>query len=348
MKIGSYISELLFTHNVVILPGFGTFSKKYIPARFIPEENIVQSPVKIASFSTEPKQGDTPLTAYVANKEGMSEDEVINYFGNLVKEIEHELEAGKKVEFDNIGVVYRKTDGLIEFEPNKEINYLADDTGISSIKTPPPIPGVASMDSAHDISKQEHSVHDKGKAATTNLSKSETKTHEAMSKPDKESNQLPPALKWIAIITLPLIIILIVLLIGYNYFFDGKRLFTRGEKPVTEEVEEVIEHVDEPAYDVVAAEVVTPVEDPDVGPAKPEPGKKVYFIVVGSFRNPANAGDLAQKLREEGAQNADVLGKTHAGFYRTYYGFYYDLAEAKAEKAGLDRNTRDIAWILHR
>lgn len=358
MKIGVYISELLFTHDTVILPGFGAFTKQYLPAKFIPEKKIVESPKAIAAFSPEPKHGDTPLTTYLAKKEGVSIEEATNYLDKLAKEMEHAMEAGNKVELKNIGSIYRKTDGLIEFEPNMGISYLAGDTGVAKVKTPPVAKkSEPTVEPKKDEPKKDHTVSSiisdqTGKPSASNNNKTKTKTPETMNEPYKnEGSQLHPALKWIAIIALPLIVILLVLILGFGVFSSGDGFFRKSEKVDIEkadEVDEISDFVDEAAYEEMIIEDAIPAFDPYAEPVKPEVGKPVYYIVVGSFRNYNLAQDLALKLRKEGAHEASVLGQTYAGFYRTYYGFYYDLNEAKAEKARLDSNLRDIAWILHR
>ncbi len=338
MKIGKYISELLHSYDSVLLPGVGTFTKKYEPARFIPEQKIVKSPAKVAHFSPEPKHGDTPLTDYIAEKEAIGIEDVNDHYEKLAREYDHALEAGSTVELELVGSFYKDTDGSLIFEPDRQINYLAGDTGVSQVKTPPPVTATKKTDYQH---------------------KTKTKKQEAMPEPAKKDKKekpvLSPALKWVAIILIPLLIILIILFLNYNFFFGEDGFFRKAEPIIMEEPVVIPEPqiIEEPVIEVPEEDITDVIEevpafDPYAEPPKPASDRPVYIVVVGSFRSEANARELALKLRKDGRQLASVLDKTHAGFHRTYSGFYYNLNEAKTHKAQLPDELREISWILHR
>lgn len=351
IKLGKYISELLYLHDSVIVPGFGTFSTKYVPARFIPEEKIVESPRKIVDFSPEPRQGDTPLIAYMAKKEGKSQEEVLQHISNTIKDAEHALEAGNKVEFEMIGVFYRETDGSLKFEASRQVNYLESDTGVDTVSTP-------IKKASEEVQKPESetkifgAVQKSTKPQTDKTMKEPVKKETKQGQQQNEKEGMDPALKWLAIIGIPLLVILIVLFWQFNYFFGDDGLFRKTEPVVVETpIEapvEVVEEVPEVPEVPTAIEPEEPPFDPYLEPAKPERNRPVYYVVVGSFRSERNATNLALKLRKEDARLASVLDKTPAEFYRVYYGWYYDLEEAKAAKQKLDDSLREIAWILHR
>ncbi len=353
IKLGKYISELLYSHDSVIVPGFGTFSTKYVPARFIPEEKIVESPRKIVDFRPEPKQGDTPIIAYIARQEGKSHEEVLQQITGTLRDTEHALEAGNKIEFELIGTFHRDTDGSLNFEASRQINYLENDTGVHTVETPPqkPLPGVKQSrpeSETETVDASEKKSKPKTEEIMKNPEKKETKP--VPKQPEKEG--MDPALKWIAIIGIPLLVILIVIFWQFNYFFGEEGLFSRSEPVVIETpvvppapITEVVEEAPEPT---AAIEPEEPPFDPYIEPVRPDPNRPVYYVVVGSFRNEHNATSMALKLRKEDHRLASVLAKTPADFYRVYSGWYYDLNEAKAKKQQLDEDLKQIAWILHR
>lgn len=351
MKVGQYISELLYQHESVLLPGFGTFTTKYEPARFIPEQKIVKAPALTVDFSPMPKDGDTVLADYISEKEGKPAEEVVRHLGELVQETTHALEAGNKVEFEHIGLFVMEADGSILFEPNRHTNYLTNNTGATHVKTPEPKPVKDAPVVATVAKTPPHQPKEK------TLSETPKKEDMAKIKPKKtrDKSTLSPALRWIAIILIPLLIILLILFFNYTFFF-GQEGFFRKAPPVYVE-----ETVVSPDTDLVAepdvveetpADTQVPVTeeafDPYLVPAAPDFSRPVYLIVVGSFRNELKANNLALDLRKGGAKLAHVLDRTHAGFYRTYYGYYYDLNEAKEQKALLPDEMKEIAWILHR
>jgi hypothetical protein len=136
MKIGKYISELLFENDFVILPQLGEFSTKYIPAKFIPELKKVESPSKIITFNDKNKSGGGLLTEYIARKEGISSQEAKEFVSNFVAEMQNSLKSGKKVELENIGFFSLDPSGQIIFDPDRSINYLNDAAGLTSVKEP--------------------------------------------------------------------------------------------------------------------------------------------------------------------------------------------------------------------
>ncbi len=367
MQLGKYISDLLYHHDQVILPGFGAFSTRYVPAKFIPEKKIVESPTKVAEFSPEPSTGSTPLIAYMAEKEGRSIDWINDFLKKLVKEIVTSIESGNKVEFEYLGVFQLDADGLLQFIPDPKVNYLKEDTGLSQVKAPEQKEMEADIKPPPVSPAKEKATIPEAEppaAAKKTIKKQKEKTeytHTNTPDPMKITMpKLPPALKWLAYVIIPLLVILIILFLNFNFFFGEGGLFRTGERPVVElppaepTPPAITETPVEPPAEVVETEPVEvanplPAEpEPVAAPAKPEPGRKTYYIVVGSFRNERNAIRLAENLRNQGAHQAQVFMRTPSDFHRVCYAFYYDLAEAEAAKARIPAEFREIAWILHR
>ncbi len=368
MTIGKYISKLLQKHDSVVFPGFGTFTTRYYPAKFIQEEKIVKAPAKLAHFDAEPKNGDTTLTLFIADAEGKRHEEVIEFCHNWVRETDQVLDAGGKIELDKIGLFFKDTTGSLMFEPDESINYLAIDSGLPEISTPEqkPVDTVSEDKTKHPPQvtpiKRPEAKSKESQPYSPDIPKQ--KTHEAMTDPKKEERNkaaaLPPALKWTAIIIIPLLVILIILFLNYNFFFGDDGLFVSRDPVVVEAPTDMlpVEPVEEPFEEIIEEEFLTPEPGPEPEPAltydpyaeppKADPYRPVYYVIVGSFENVNNASQLALKLRKEGHQLASVLDVIPRGFHRTYSGYYYDLNEAQASKQNLREGLREIAWILHR
>ena len=129
MKIGVFISELLYKHDEVILPGLGRFFTKYVPAKFIPEEGKVLAPSKTIAFDSMRKEGNTPLIGFLAGKHDMEVGQVSAYLEHFVGELAHLVESGKKVELERVGVFSKDASGSLVFEPDRSVNYLNIPTG---------------------------------------------------------------------------------------------------------------------------------------------------------------------------------------------------------------------------
>ncbi|MFP4467484.1 MAG: SPOR domain-containing protein [Bacteroidales bacterium] len=379
MKIGKYISELLYTHDRVILPGFGSFSTVYVPAKFVAEKNIVEAPARIADFSPAPREGHTPLTPVIAKREGMTEAAVNDFYRKLVREITQSLESGKKVELENIGLFQMNEEGEIQFSPDRSVNYLKEDTGVGHIKAPaftpsseeetpgdtdenPPADEEITTSPPQTAPGQEDEAAPEPETTTepeTSIdpdTNTEPETETAMKEKDETTNEnrrSSGGLKWLFYIGIPLLVILLILFLRFDYFFGGEGLFRR--QATVEQVDPAPTApvgTDEPTAVKEPEEETTEPEpvpsDPDIEPPPPETGRPVYYIVIGSFRNETEAQELARELRSDGAPLASVFMQTPAEYHRVCYGYYYDLEEAESMKASLDDELREKAWILHR
>ncbi|MGM0572514.1 MAG: SPOR domain-containing protein [Bacteroidota bacterium] len=368
MRIGKYISDLLYEHEVVILPGFGTFSTRYIPAKFIPEKQVVEAPVKVADFSNRPDQGDTPLTKYIAENEGMTEDEVLAMYENLTNDIKRSLNAGKKVAFEGVGTFHLDADNNLQFEPDRDINYLEEATGVDKVTTP----WLTYPMTPKDSNRPEETVGSSGEpdktppppqepeqtTATENrtpttATEDKTQTTEPMKEEDKKTATLPPALRWLAYVLIPLLVIIIIVLLNYSYFFDkDDGLFrSSGEShvemttddPTETEIRETPleeDRIDDPEEPVDV--------EPDIETTLTDPDATTYYLLVGSFRSETRAQELAEELRRQGADMAEVMTKTPSDYYRVSYGYYHDFSKAQSQMEELPEELKDVAWILHR
>jgi nucleoid DNA-binding protein/cell division protein FtsN len=362
MKIGIYISELLFDHEEVTLNGFGTFYTRYNPARFVPEIQKVESPSKTIAFNHDKREGDSLLVAHIARKEKMEPGQVEKYLGDYVAEVREVLDAGKKFEMEKAGIFSVTTDGNLLFEPDASVNYLTDAVGMSPVKEPEKPASASSGDG-------------KGVAPVTPTPLTEEKRPPAAAaaRPDaKESPELPSALKWLAYTVVPLLVIIIILALNFNFFFGEGGLFSSSKKSPasTEQTATPVATPDEAAGTEAGAEAepaavpgdesvapatesqvpaqATPATRPEAAPAQPEAGIPVYYIVVGSFPNREDAEDLAARLRGQGASQASAFMQTASGYHRVAYGFYYDLAEAERILPTVKENVNQEAYILHR
>ncbi|TVQ17882.1 MAG: SPOR domain-containing protein, partial [Bacteroidetes bacterium] len=166
----------------------------------------------------------------------------------------------------------------------------------------------------------------------------------------KQSSGLSPAIKWVALTVVPLLIIIIVLALNYDYLFGEKSVFRNREAaPEPARVETPAPApVEEPEDAPVVTEEVAQPAPRAATPTTPEPGRRVYHIIVGSFEEEHAAIILAEELRAKGATNATVFPINPLGFYRVSYGFYYNLNEAEQELKNVHEDVNANAWILHR
>lgn len=367
MKIGIYISELLFEHESVILPGFGEFFTRYNPARFVPEIQKVESPSKTIAFNPGRTEGETPLTSHIAGRENMDPAQVQKYLADYVAEVKQVLEGGKKFEMEKVGMFSTGPDGHPVLEPDTTVNYLADAMGMPPVKTPEK----AAQTKPKDADKS-------APAATPVPLREEAPPAGEEKPPAKSAAELPSSLRWLAYTVVPMLVIIIILALNFNFFFGEGGLFRSSKKeparieqevtpaaradqetadpdetrPVTGEAQPVTAEEAETATrpETTAPAAQTPVTGAQqaAAAAQPEPGRPVYYIVVGSFPDRQAADGLVSRLRDQGATQASVFMQTSTGYHRVAYGFYHDLAEAERQLPAVKENVNREAYILHR
>ncbi len=361
MKIGIYISELLYDHEAVVLNGFGEFYTRYNPARFVPEMQKVESPSKTIAFNPGKQEGDSPLLAYISKKEKMEVGQVEKYLADFVAEVKQVLDAGKKFEMEKVGVFSTTPDGDLVFEPDTSVNYLTDTAGMPPVSEPAKPAAQASGDGKQHVAP----------VTASPLTPEKPQQTEPQAGPGKQqSPELPSAMKWLAYTVVPLLVIIIILALNFNFFFGEGGLFSSSEKstarveltapPVaatdseaaTEvETETAADEAGATATERPAADQTTPAAQPtspQAAPARPEAGRPVYYIVVGSFPDRETAEGFAERLRGQGASQASVFMQTATGYHRVAYGFFYDLAEAERLLPTVKESVTQEAYILHR
>ena len=64
MQLSLYISNLLFDHDCVTVPGFGSFLGNYKSAEYDLKEQKFYPPTKQISFNSVTKTGDSPKDSF--------------------------------------------------------------------------------------------------------------------------------------------------------------------------------------------------------------------------------------------------------------------------------------------
>lgn len=137
MAIEKDIHQLLFTHDCVIVPGFGGFLTHYRPARLDEQRQVVHPPAKDLSFNRHLTRTDGLLTDHVARRSGAD-------FVSAGLEVDAEVEGWKKrlesegrLELGRIGTFFRDGERNLQFEPDKRVNFLKDAYGLRTVPAVP-------------------------------------------------------------------------------------------------------------------------------------------------------------------------------------------------------------------
>lgn len=292
MDLVSVIRELLFSHDCVILPGFGGFIGNYAPAHFDKTTNTFHPPAKLISFNRNLSHNDGLVTGTVSAKSGLGYSDARNLVGEFVDEVRKKLEKGEKVIFEKIGSFTTNNEGNYVFEPDRELNFNLQSYGLTSF-TFAPLAGVS------------HVRKIKGTAEA-----------------DVNKTRRLRKYLWRAAVIIPLAGALVAVPLTTDIFrtrTQNTSLYplpaaTETVKPMSETANETTTH--EAALNTVTSDVKG-VTDTGRLPAQDEttaPATESYYVIAGSFRLRENAEVLAGTLKGEGFNPAVIDGPN--GFFR--------------------------------
>jgi hypothetical protein len=282
MDITAFIRELLFSHDCVIVPGFGGFIGNYTPARIDKTTSTFYPPVKQISFNRNLNNNDGLLIGRISESAGMNYGDSRTMVEEFVTGVRKKLERGEKVVFDNIGTFSASQEGTIQFEPDSTVNYHLDSWGLEPFSFKP----VEGYDVRSRITKHI----------------------------DRQPVGHPSMRKvlWRAAVIVPLLAVVVAVSLKSDLF--KSRVETTTLNPLASAEFENNKAAVESAS-TAPVKVVIPVVSPassDVTPAQQETG--TFCIITGSFRSKENAEVHAATLKKEGF-NPEILEAPN-GFYR--------------------------------
>ncbi len=136
-KIPAYISELLYRHNCVIVPGFGGFVARHIPSGIFNSGSLITPPGKSVLFNKNLQNNDGLLANYLMEKHLISYAEASRQLTNFAETCKQRLESSRRLEIEQIGVLYLDQEKNVQFEPQADVNYLISSFGLGSVYAQP-------------------------------------------------------------------------------------------------------------------------------------------------------------------------------------------------------------------
>ena len=136
MNLDLYISELLFDHDCVIIPGFGGIVANYRPSFLNPAHHTFSPPSKKLAFNASLRINDGLLANHLSSKLNISYQEAFRLLQEFVEGCLHTLKEGHKLTIQNVGELYFDKEHNLQFIPDNNVNYLKVSFGLSSIHSP--------------------------------------------------------------------------------------------------------------------------------------------------------------------------------------------------------------------
>ncbi len=307
MQLETYISDLLYRYDCVIVPEFGAFLTQRVSAKVHESTHAFYPPKKMLSFNEQLQTNDGLLANYIADVEKLPYDVALSKITKHVKSIKSYLVAGETIAFENIGELLLNTEGHINFEPSHQINYLTDAFGLAQF---------TSQDIAREVYKEEAEALEEAIPLTIT--------------PEKRSK---PYLKYAAIA-------LIALTIGgfatsryYNTQVDAHNQLAQEDanEQLDAKIQEATFVIDSPLPAATLSVAQKPVGN--------------YHIVAGAFRIEANSDKKVAQLKAKGFK-ARKIGVNRYGLHEVVYASYEDRLEALQALRQIKREQNREAWLL--
>lgn len=135
MTLTSYINDLLYRYDCVIIPNFGGFVTNAISAKVNHFSHTFYPPTKQTTFNAHLKNNDGLLANHIASSENISFEEATEKISVVVENWNTQLKT-ESVVIGKVGRLSLNKENQLIFEPNSESNYLIETFGMSALSSP--------------------------------------------------------------------------------------------------------------------------------------------------------------------------------------------------------------------
>lgn len=306
MAIETYISDLLYRYECVIIPNFGAFITQRQPASFRSETNEFHPPAKTVSFNGQLKKNDGLLANYIMEVENISYKKAVEKLGIFVEDLQQVLQGNEPVDLKDIGSLRLTAEDKILFEPAAGTNYLKEAFGLSHFVSA-------------GISKSEY-----GRTISQDA--------DAPIVLNKEKKNSRPYLRYAAVGLLALG------LSGFTGLNIYSNQITRHNLAEQLEAASQLEDRIQKATFVIE----NPLPAVTLKISKQEGN---FHIIAGAFRMEENADEKVELLRKEGFP-ARKIKENRYGLHQVVYSSHKTKREAINNLWSIKRSSNPNAWLL--
>lgn len=307
MQLTTYISDLLYRYECVIIPGFGAFLTRYRSARIDDTTNTFHPPSKLVSFNRQLQANDGLFANYVASVEKCSYETALRRIRNFTAQVVRELESGKNVTFQNIGDFFLNEEKSLQFEPLPQQNFSTSAFGLSSLVSP----------------KIKREVYHETVAALEEKAP-------IIFTPKRRTAR--PYLKYAAIAVIALTAI------GFGSLKMYESQVQKFNFSAREKANSLVENQIQEATFVIESPL------PVVHLQVPK-HTGIYHIVAGAYRVEHNAEKKVKQLREKGYSPLKMKANRY-GLHQVLYASFDDRRQAERKLFEIKRTENADAWLL--
>lgn len=310
--ISTYISDLLFLHDCVIIPKFGGFVGNNTSAVLNETTGVISPPSKEILFNPNLQTNDGLLVNHIAISEQITNEEAKRNLEEYVSTIKEKLQSIRTYRIEKVGLLSIGIDGNILFLQDSFTNYNLNSFGLKSQQT-----------------KKVDIINKKIELVTAPIS---TK---------KGRNRFWRA----AAILLPIIGLSLISITQekkINNIYSQMANFnpfaiSESTEKISELESENLENISINTEDVITTPKVEIIEENIII-------EKKFHLIAGAFGKKSNAEKLVKKLQSEN-YNSSIVGTSRGGLIRVSF----DSFETKEEaNLALDilKSENKSSWIL--
>lgn len=317
MQLETYISDLLYRYDCVIVPNFGAFLTQRVSAKVHDTTHAFYPPKKVLSFNEQIKNNDGLLAHYIADVEKIPFEVAVQKIEKQVTYLKSELVIGKLLSFKNIGNIKNNGEGKMVFEPSYHLNYLTDAFGLSQFVSP-------CVSRAEDV----FTLHQE----STEIEKTVKPVISTVQEKVTETKKSKPYLRYAAIVTIGLTVAGFTSSNYYKNQIESQNQLAQKEatKQLESKIQEATFIIDNP---LPAATLTIEKQNGN------------YHIIAGAFRVKENSDKKVEELRALGYRAHDI-GVNKYGLHQVVYQSYNTREEAVEALEGIRKSSNRDAWLL--
>jgi len=328
MTLETYITDLLYRYDCVIVPKFGAFVTNNKSATI--STNTFSPPYKQITFNSLIQNNDGLLANYVAQVDKTPYETALNYINFEVQDWNNKL-LSEEINLKGLGFLYF-SNGKYLFEPENSVNYLTSSFGLSPFIS-------------NDIQRTKPVlVENKGKAPklTSVLENKRASYKEQIQTLEEKTptyitlekrRKTPDFIKYAAIFVLSVS----VLGMGNKIYRDNleqQQIATIKEQQKVREIKiQTATFIIDPPLPTITLKTVNKA--------------KKYHIIAGAFRNKANANKKVNQLLNQGFE-AKIVGENKWDLTQVAFSSFSSLEKANTELLIIKRTIASDAWLLVR
>ncbi len=340
--VNLYLSELLYEHNCVVVPGFGGFITNRLPSKVNEIQQRVEPARKVIVFNINLVQNDGLLASHISQKLSNSFDKANESINEFVNNLKTELALKKHSTLNGIGDFYLNTENKLVFIPEADINFAKETFGLFPI-------------TIRRIEREKEKIKIAEKVPARNLPLPFNNTR-------VKTNR-----RWIygsLLIALPILLGVFTQQSGIlqKADFNINTIFNNNRPNISED------KISPPTPELKITTTPVPLQLPEAKESKstePTPDNKSepvpvnttnapgavanaqYHIIGGSFAVPANATNFIRLLQTKGYK-AYLAGTNPGGLAMISYAGFANETEALQFLQKIQQTENSQAWLLNK